>query len=62
MSVGMEMVPSAFTMTLVPLTSSASWPPRVAATAAVETEVHGLNAEATKLLAEALGSTGLRLP
>ena len=59
----MVIVPSEFTKTFVPFTSSASWPPLVAATAAVGTADHWLKAAATKLLAGvALGKTGLRSP
>ena len=58
----MAIVPSEFTVTLVPFTSSASEPPPVADKAAVGTDVHWLKAPATKLFAEALGRIGLRSP
>ena len=62
MSEGIEIVPLALTMTLVPFTSSASGPPLLADMAAVETDVHWLKAVATKLFAEALSKIGLKSP
>ena len=48
-------MPSEFTVTLVPFTSSASWPPLLAAMAAVGTDVHWLKAVGDKAIGGGVG-------